>query len=261
MKRHRLRNLKNLTMNLLSLRAHDLFFLGAIFLPAVCAAQNVHSTWNDLLQRYVNGAGQVNYVEWKNSTDDKNVLNRYLSSLREIAPGERQPEEVRLVYWINIYNAYTVHLVLKYYPVASIKDIREEDKGPWDIPLVRVGKQFYTLNEVEHDIIRARFNEPRIHFALVCAARSCPPLLNGAYQPNILHQQLAAQTKAFINDSSKNKLQQEPPAVSAIFNWFAADFKKGGGTVTDYIKRYADTPLRVGTLSYEPYDWSLNSQL
>ena len=134
------------------------------------------------------------------------------------------------------------------------------DQGPWDIPFVRAGGETYTLNQVEHEIIRKRFVEPRIHFALVCAARSCPPLLNVAYRPDRLQAQLESRARGFINDAGKNKLSGDAASVSALFDWFSGDFTKDGTTVVDYINRYAKKTLRSQSLTYEPYDWSLNSQ-
>ena len=134
-----------------------------------------HVAWDTMLQKYVSSDGVVNYEQWKN---DETALTDYIDKLSANIPQQSWCENETLAYWMNLYNASTVSLILENYPLESIRDIGD----PWDIIFIKVGEKEYSLNDIEHKIIRKEFNEPRIHFALVCAAKSCPPLLNEAYE-------------------------------------------------------------------------------
>lgn len=170
-----------------------------------------------------------------------------------------------MAYWINAYNAFTVQLIIRHHPVKSIKDIGPKLAIPlvnsvWDVKFIDVSGVRVSLNRIEHEILRKEFNEPRIHFAIVCASYSCPTLLNRAFTAELLEKQLEAQAIAFINDPLRNRISKETLELSSIFNWFKGDFTKDG-TLPDYIKRYAamavsDRPK----VSFMDYDWSLNGE-
>ncbi len=151
-------------------------------------------------------------------------------------------------------------MVLRYYPVASIRDLNIVASGktfqsPWDYPFVLAGSDTLSLNDIEHNIIRARYKEPRIHFVLVCAAESCPVLLNKAYLGPVLDQQLEEQTKRFILDKTRNNFAKEPAQVSSLFEWYAADF----GDLGAFLSKYTQVPIsRPLKLQYMPYSWKLN---
>jgi len=116
------------------------------------------------------------------------------------------------------------------------------------------------LSEVEHDILRKEFNEPRIHFAIVCASKSCPQLLNKAYEPENLEQQLTQQAINFVNDPTKNEIEIEEIRVSSIFKWFKKDFTKNG-TLVEFIRQYSKSDIRSDAkIKYLEYDWSLNEE-
>lgn len=169
----------------------------------------------------------------------------------------------QLAYWINAYNAYTIQLIIRNYPLKSIKDIGSKIKipfvnTPWDIKFIRIGNKTYDLNNIEHDILRKKFNEPRIHFAIVCASVSCPKLLNEAYVGTRLNDQLAAQAREFINDPTRNKITPGKAELSPIFSWFKGDFTKKG-SLQDFINQYATTKITAKTsLSNLDYNWNLN---
>lgn len=115
------------------------------------------------------------------------------------------------------------------------------------------------MNQIENEIIRKRFNEPRIHFALNCASESCPILLNKAYTPGTLYAKMTAQTKRFLNDTSKNTFGKKEVQISKIFEWYKEDFTKGGKTVFDFINKYrTEEPLDKQTITYKEYSWELN---
>ena len=134
-----------------------------------------HSLWNDLLQKHVSVQGNVNYKGFKLDYSD---LERYLQSLSDNIPNKSWSKAEKLSYWINAYNAYTIKLIIDKYPLKSIKDINR----PWDQRFIKLGEKIYTLNDIEHEILR-KMNEPRIHFAIVCASISCPKLQNEAFTP------------------------------------------------------------------------------
>lgn len=210
-----------------------------------------HNQWDALLRKHVSKDGMVNY---KGIKSDINELNAYLETLQQRLPGDSWSDNEKLTYWINLYNANTVALIVRHYPVKSIMDI---DKA-WDNPFIKLGKETYSLNDIEHKIIRKRFDESRIHFVLVCAAISCPILLNEAYKATILEKQLHQQTQNFITDNSKNEIQESKAIVSQLFNWYPEDFTKKG-SIADYINQYSKIKLNEDTkIEFMDYDWSLN---
>lgn len=215
------------------------------------AAQVSHVAWDQLVKTYVSASGNVNYKGF-----DKTALNDYLQTLSANPPQSGWSADAQKAYWINAYNAFTVSLVLENYPLKSIKDIGGVFKSPWDKSFITIGGKTYTLNQIEHDILRKQFNDPRIHFAIVCASRSCPVLRREAYEASALDRQLDEQTKIFLNDPSKNRVSSGH--VSKIFDWFKSDFTKNG-TVIDFLNRYADSKIDPKTsIEFLDYDWSLN---
>ena len=211
-----------------------------------------HAPFDALLKKYVNGDGNVDYAGLK---QDESKLDTYLTTLSETAPQNNWTRNERLAYWINAYNGYTLKLILDNYPVKSIMDIN--GGKPWDKKWVNIGGRSYSLNNLEHDVIRPRFKEPRIHFALVCAAASCPPLANRAFTASNLNSLLESRTKGFLNSDKYNTIAADKAEVSSLFDWYGEDF----GDVRDYLNKYAATPLNEGApITFRDYDWSLNKQ-
>lgn len=219
-----------------------------------------HAVFDQLLKKHVAENGQVNY---KGFIKDSTTLNTYLKQLSSNPAQTTWPVNEQLAYWINAYNAYTIQLIIRHYPLKSIKDIGSKIKipfvnTPWDLKFIRLGQTTYDLNNIEHDILRKKFNEPRIHFAIVCASVSCPRLLNQAYTAAQLDQQLEAHTRAFINDPNRNKITANQVQLSAIFNWFTGDFTKKG-SLTDFINKYAKVKIKPGAkITFMDYNWNLN---
>ena len=219
-----------------------------------------HKQWSDLLMTHVDSAGWISY---KGFVDDSTKLNAYLRSLSSFPPNSKWSEEEKLAYWINVYNAFTIKLIVDYYPVSSIKEIKKGVpfiNSVWDIEFFEIGGEKVSLNEIEHTILRKDFDEPRIHFAIVCASKSCPKLLNKAYDSENLEEQLVLQTKMFLNDSSKNVIEEKQVELSSIFKWFSKDFTQHG-SIKDFIEPYVNQPFsKSAKVKYLEYDWSLNGE-
>ena len=211
-----------------------------------------HSAWDQLLQKHVSQSGQVDYAGFQR---DQDQLNAYLKNLSDQLPKSSWERDARLAYWINAYNAYTVKLILDHYPVKSIRDIY--DGSPWDAKWIKLEKEIFSLNRIEHQIIRKRFDEPRIHFAVNCAAQSCPPLLNRAFTAEKLEEMLQSATRDFVNDPAYNKISTNTLRLSKIFDWYAEDFKN----IRRFINQYSATAISADiSIDYLDYDWSLNAQ-
>jgi len=221
-----------------------------------------HEIWNTLLKKNVTVNGNVNY---KGFISDSSQLNKYLKNLSENKPDEKTwSDNEQKAYWINAYNAFTVKLITKYYPVKSIKDIGSKMQIPfintvWDIKFIKIGKDTYDLNNIEHSKLRKRFGDARIHFGLVCASKSCPILLNEAYTSEKLDAQLDAQAKVFLSDKSRNDISAEKPKLSKIFDWYGMDFKSKGVSVIDFINKYSSVKIASNAkVTYLDYGWNLN---
>ena len=209
-----------------------------------------HTQWNILLSKYVSKDGKVNYKGFKK---DEKALQKYLEVLQKSTPSESWTKSEKLAFWINAYNAFTVQLILDHYPVKSIKDI----KNPWGKEFIVIGDENYSLEDIEHKILR-KMNEPRIHFAIVCASYSCPDLLNTAFTAENMEQQLDASAKRFVNDTSKNTTSKDKIEISKIFDWFSGDFEKQGSLI-DFINKYSTVKIdKNAKIKYKTYNWSLN---
>jgi hypothetical protein len=219
-----------------------------------------HEAFTQLLNKHVNADGWVNYEGF---IADSVQLNNYLLKIESNYPNEKtwSREEI-LAYWINAYNAYTVQLVVRNYPVASIKDIKPGlafVNSVWDIKFISIQGELLDLNNIEHNILR-KMDEPRIHFAVNCASYSCPKLLNEAYEANKIEKQLQQQAITFINDLTRNIITSDKATVSSIFNWFTGDFTQNG-SLKDFINQYSKVPIGESTeIDFMEYNWNLNKQ-
>jgi len=215
------------------------------------SAQTVnHSLWHTILQNHVSSDGNVNYKALKS---DSSQLNAYINQLSKSTPSESWSKEEKLAYWINAYNALTIDLIIRNYPVESIKDI----KNPWKQRLWKLGDNMYDLDEIEHDILR-NMNEPRIHFAIVCASYSCPKLQNEAFTAEKLDQQLTEATKEFLADKNRNEISENSITISKIFDWFSKDFTKNGSLI-DFLNLYTKVNISPNAKKrYKDYNWALN---
>jgi Protein of unknown function, DUF547 len=209
-----------------------------------------HTAWNLLLQKHVGATGAVNY---KGFQADKTALEAYLKTLADNTPQDDWTREREMAYWLNAYNAFTIKLITDHYPVSSIQKL---DGGKtWDVKRIMLGGKKYSLNQIENDILRPRFKDARIHFAINCAAQSCPPLLNRAFEEEGLNTLLEERTKAFINDPKFNQISASKASVSKIFEWYAADF----GDLRKYLNQFSKAQLKAAAvIKFNDYDWSLN---
>lgn len=209
-----------------------------------------HEAWDALLKKYVSATGKVNYKGFK---ADKSKLEDYLKILSSNAPEESWSKAEEMAFWINAYNAFTIKLIVDNYPLSSINKLH--GGKPWDQKWIKIGGKTYSLNNIENDILRPKFKDARIHFAVNCAAKSCPPLLNAAWTASNLNSNLDAQAKKFINNSAFNKLSEKKVEVSKIFDWYKEDF----GDLPAFLNKYASTKVGAkAKVVFLEYDWSLN---
>lgn len=209
-----------------------------------------HTLWNGLLEAYVDSIGNVDY---KSFGKDRKRLDEYLGYLAKNAPTDYRPMNEKLPYYINLYNAATVKLIVDNYPTASIKNIPNRWKKRW----ISVGNQTISLNDIEHKILR-KMDEPRIHFAINCASYSCPKLLNVAFTPKNMERLLDKAAVDFVNDPKRNRFYEGKAQISRIFKWYKSDFTKKR-SLLEYINTFLDNPVaKNATLGYLEYDWSLN---
>ena len=262
------------------------FFIFALYLlysTIAPAAEQVfdpnHTLYDNALNEFVE-EGLVDYAELNRNPHS---LNRYLTDLSQVKEPVFKSWEgnQQLAYLINLYNAATLKLIVDYYPVKSIKDIGGFFKGPWGQPVVKLFGDTITLNTLEHTIIRTNYNEPRIHLALVCAAKGCPPLRSEPYTAEKLDAQLDDQTRLFLSNPIKFRIDRPDNTVylSPIFKWYGNDFigtftpatgfdgfDKMKRAVLHFCSRYLSDPdsqyLAAGgySVSYLDYDWSLNDR-
>ncbi len=220
-----------------------------------------NSLYAELLNKYVKN-GMVDYQGFKNV---EAKLDRYLKILEETDPKALSRNE-QFAFYINAYNAWTIKLILSDYPgVQSIKDLGSLFKSPWKKKIARIDGDVVTLDNIEHDTLRPRFKDPRIHFVVNCASKSCPPLRSEPYRGAVLDQQLTEMTKNFINDPVYNRLEGNTLYVSSIFKWYSEDFDDD---IVGFFEKYAEGGLKeklqkqAGEIDVEylDYDWSLNGK-
>lgn len=210
----------------------------------------IHKLWNELLQEHVSDKGNVDYQGLKKV---RLKLNNYIKLLNPELLNVTHTKEFTLAFWINAYNAMTVDLILRHYPVKSIKDI----KDPWQQRYWKLGTKWFNLEDIEHQILR-KMEEPRIHFAIVCASISCPKLLNEAYTAENLEQQLTNATKDFLSDRNRNFISKDKLELSKIFQWFTKDFKQNGSLI-DFLNLYSKIEISIkAKTNYKDYNWDLN---
>lgn len=241
--------MKTLTKRSTALMTFLLLFTGLI------NAQVSHTQWDQLLQKYVSSKGEVDYDGMKT---EKAKLNAYIDVLKKNTPEASWKREEIMAYWINAYNAFTVWLILERNETKSIMNI--EGGKAWDLKFIQLGANTYSLNNIENDILRKDFKEPGIHFAVNCAAKSCPKLNNKAFTAANLAQEMNRLAKEFVNNNSKNQLSANAAKISKIFEWYKGDFTTKGSLI-DYLNKYALTSISSNaSVTYMEYDWNLNKK-
>ena len=271
-----------------------LLILTVLLLPVAAMASDklgnqLHEDYAKVLSAFVNEKGLVNYSGLKSSPEE---LDSYLEQLSAITTAEYEAatSEEKLAFWMNAYNAFTLKVIIDNYPIQpdllksalwpknSIKHI----DNAWDQKVFKVEDQHFSLNDIEHKIIRKEFDEPRIHVALVCAAISCPLLRTEPFYADQLDAQLEDQSRKFVNNPNNFKVEKKTVQLSSIFKWYGKDFvskhRTAGGKFdewdirSDYrsVLAYAEPLLDEATrkllnsgrksVSIIKYDWELNEQ-
>ena len=231
-----------------------------------------HQAWTMVLQKHVTlkgNASTVNYRQLKNDTQD---FTEYLKSIEAVSKADfdKFSENAKLTFLINAYNAFTVKLILDNYPLKSIKDLGGLFSSPWKIKFFKLFGAETHLDNIEHDMIRKWFNEPRIHFAVVCASVGCPALRNEAFTEKDLDKQLESAALNFLQDKNRNRFLsgEKKLELSSIFKWYGGDFVKKHGSLESFIatritanpEHQSQIRNKQTSISYLDYDWSLNEE-
>ena len=231
-----------------------------------------HAAWQDILDGYVapdsSGVNLVDYEALAANAEDAAKLADYLDRLQELDPRDFNRAE-QMAYWINLYNALTVQVVLDGYPVDTIRDIHEgvvPYTGPWDDVHARVAGEDLTLNHMEHGILRPIWQDERIHYAVNCAAYGCPHLLDAAFTAENTEALLETGARDYVNNPrGVDVVDEDFIVISSIYDWYAEDFGNTEETVKEHLIEYAEADLAEllkgfeGFIEYD-YDWSLNRQ-
>ncbi len=230
-----------------------------------------HGTWDKLLKTYVvpaeDGLNRFAYRRMK--AEAQAELKAYVRRLEAVAVATLDRDE-QFAFWSNLYNAKTIDIVLDHYPVRSIRDINLGGGllavvvgGPWKAKVVQVGGEKLSLDDIEHTILRGRFQDYRVHFAVNCASVGCPNVSRDAFTGAGLDAHLARNARAFVNSPRGVRIVGNAVHVSSIFNWFKADFGGTDAGVLAHLRRYAEPALAARLASVTRideffYDWSLN---
>jgi hypothetical protein len=227
-----------------------------------------HKPWDQFLHAYLKpGSDGITRVAYKAvSAADRKALDRYVENLQSAKVSTLSRPEQR-AYWINLYNATTVKVVLDHYPVESIMKINISpgffSKGPWGRKLLVVEGEKVSLDDIEHRILRPIWQDPRTHYAVNCASLGCPNLAAVAYTPSNMEKLLDEGARAYVNHARGAKVSQGRLTVSSIYVWFKSDFGGDDAGVIRHLKKYANKELAadlkgVQRISGDDYDWSLN---
>ncbi len=220
-----------------------------------------HSLWQEFLDQYLiaphpSGVNRVPYSAI--DSDGQELLDRYIAMLRSQSPDDLNRSE-QLPYWINLYNALTVRLIVDNLPLDSIRDIRD----PWDTPVIEIEGIDLTLNDIEHRIVRPIWNDNRIHYVVNCASIGCPNLHPEALTAANYNRIADEAARAYIAHPRGASLERNRLRLSSIFNWYSSDFGSTPAEVLSHIAEYAPADLATeirrydGRIRYD-YDWALN---
>jgi hypothetical protein len=230
--------------------------------------------YDALLRRHVvmgaDGIARVHYAAWRANAADRAALDAYVVELSARRPSS-MPRAEAFAYWGNLYNAVTLKVVLDRYPVDSIRDIKSDSwfdprayTGPWRQLRVTVEGRRLSLDDIEHEIMRPTFKDPRVHYVVNCASDGCPNLLDRAWRAATLEADMEAAARAFVNHPrGVAVLPDGTLRVSSIYRWFIADFGGNDARLLAHFRQYAQGDLArhlAGTprIAQDSYDWSLN---
>ncbi len=226
-----------------------------------------HSIFDRLLQTYVDEKGLVAYAQWKSNDQDLQALDEYLARAGCVDLGKPAAKPAQIAYWINVYNAVTLKGILREYPTSSIRNHTARlGYNIWKDLLIWVDGRQFSLDNMEHAILR-KMGEPRIHLALVCASRGCPPLWNRAYSAEGLDSQLTANGQRFLSrpENFQADGRSRQVSLSRIFEWYGTDFAPSPAAqlqaISPMLPAGAEWVAEPGVrVRYLDYDWSLNDQ-
>lgn len=239
-----------------------LFVASFCLAPAVSAGGgSIHQSFSALLAKYVSN-GTVNYSQLKS---DKG-LSEYVQKLTASNPQSLSGNEEK-AFWINAYNAFTLQLIIDNWPVKSIRDL--EGGKVWDKKWIKIGGLMYSLNQIENDILRPK-GDARVHYALVCAAKGCPPLRDEAFLANSLDSQLDEQARQYVRSGPGHSYSTSSMTanVSQLYKWYAKDFGKGAKGLIEHLAKFATSSVAKAMrnnpsawkIEYVTYDWSINGR-
>lgn len=233
---------------------------GLVIMLATVAGASAFDHNYDVLDRVLKAHVESGRVDYRTLKANRQPLDTFLNESATVteASFKTWSQSEQLAFLINLYNADTLQLIIDHYPVKSIKDIGSFFKGPWDQDVVKLFGKTITLNNLEHDIIRKQYNEPRIHMALVCAAAGCPPLRSEAFVADRLDEQLDDQSRTYLASPKGMRIDTGKKRVylSAIFKWYGDDFP----SVTAFVEKHSGKQLDGLKMDYLDYDWSLNDK-
>lgn len=225
-----------------------------------------HTPFATFIERYLIERDGVHFIRYGAvSEEDRNDLERYVDSLQRVSVSElSRPEQ--MAYWINLYNAYTIKLILDHYPVDSIRDIKLGGlfaSGPWDAKLMEIEGEEVSLNDVEHRILRPIWRDLRIHYAVNCASYSCPNLQPVPFTAGNTEELLDRGAREYVNHPRGVRFEGRRLYVSSIYAWYQEDFGGTEAGVIEHLLGYAEEPLAERLREYDgslrdEYDWSLN---
>ncbi len=239
-------------------------------LPRISLDQVDHTPWDELVQKYVDDQGLVAYRRWKASEADLQALDRYLARLGAVDLQAPAAKPAQIAYWINAYNALTIKGILREYPTSSIRNHTSFVGGynMWRDLLIEIDGRPYSLDDIEHSTLRP-MGEPRIHFALVCAAKGCPPLANRAWTGANLEAMLTDRAERFFARPGNCRVDPgtRTASVSELLEWYGTDFAPTPAEQVRLLRRYFPMASNLSwmddgtfTVKYLEYDWSLNDQ-
>ncbi len=249
-----------------------LLFITFIGSHSAFAYDHTYKSYDEILKQAVVVEGHQSSVDYSKLKPDTSKLDEFILGIESLERKEFDTwsREQQMAFLINAYNALTIRLILDNYPeITSIKDLGGLFiNSPWDKNLFTLFKRETTLNFIEHQLLRKLYKDPRAHFVLVCASRSCPPLKNEAYVEDKLEQQLTDATINFMRDPERNRFNTEENKVeiSKIFRWYKKDFTKAAGSLNAYVAPLMTDDKDLSTLiankntriKFLDYDWSLN---
>jgi len=228
-----------------------------------------HKEFNNILETYVTFQGKQSFVNYKELKKKESLLNSYLTELSGVKKKDFKKfnKNQRLSFLINAYNAFTLKIVIDHYPIKSIKDIGSLFKSTWKKRFFTLLEEKSHLDNIEHNLIRKNFNEPKIHFAVNCASIGCPTLLNEAFVAKKLEDQLEKATRSFLLNKNKNSIVKKKLRLSKIFKWYGDDFVQKHGSLENFIALYLTTDVNLQknikrgefSIEWNEYDWDLNS--